>query len=84
MSVDSEVTAPAICKYCDTPVEDTVAESLKCTECTKHVHIKCLKRECVPGGLAGDVFFTFVCAECSETESESFSRDKITWYKLAI
>lgn len=75
-----ETNIPALCKYCETPVQCITAESLTCTDCEKYVHIKCLKRECVPGGLAGDVFFTFVCAECSDTESETFSRDKITWY----
>lgn len=82
MSADLVVDVTAICKYCNTPVEEIVAESLKCSECAKHVHVKCLKRECVPGGLAGDIFFTFVCAECSETESEIFSRDKIKWCVL--
>lgn len=68
-----------MCKYCNLPVEDIVAEALLCIECLKNIHIKCLKRECVPGGIVGDIYFTFTCAECSTTGNEIFKRDKITW-----
>lgn len=67
------------CKYCNQSVVDISAEGLQCKSCFKYVHSNCLRRKCVPGGLLGDLFFTFVCAECSEGCTEVFEREKITW-----
>lgn len=66
------------CKYCGMDVVDITAEGLQCKRCCKYVHINCLRRKCVPGGLLGDIFFTFTCMECSP-EGEVFEREKMTW-----
>lgn len=67
------------CKYCALHVEDITAEGLQCKHCYKYVHINCLKRKCVPGGLLGDIFFTFTCTDCSPDSVEVFEREKMTW-----
>lgn len=72
-------TEQKICKYCFQNLEICFHEGLECTECRNYVHIKCLKRGSVPGGLKGDLFFTFICNECSSSGSESFSRNKLSW-----
>lgn len=68
------------CKYCDKLLIDIEEEGLKCMKCAFPIHIKCLQRGSVPGGLHGDVFYEFTCKECSETNLETFSRDKMPWY----
>lgn len=77
--MSGEIKVNNNCKYCEESIEDIVAEGLFCAECEKYVHVKCLRRECVPGGLEGDIFFTFTCIECSKSDSEVFIRDKISW-----
>lgn len=67
------------CKYCSQSVSDITAEGLQCTSCFKYVHINCLRRKCVPGGILGDIFFTFTCADCTGSNTETFEREKITW-----
>ncbi|KAF5303333.1 hypothetical protein FQA39_LY10072 [Lamprigera yunnana] len=72
------------CKYCETPIDDFDSRSLQCLECNKYVHIKCLKRGAVPGGLVGDVFFQFTCCYCSNMDLEQFIRDKMPWLQAIL
>ncbi|KYB26599.1 Cysteine-rich protein 2-binding protein-like Protein [Tribolium castaneum] len=73
-----------ICKYCTNKLEDCLDEGLTCSSCSQSVHLRCLKSGCVPGGLHGDIFFTFTCEECSEAGSESFVREKMSWLKVLV
>lgn len=66
------------CKYCETALKVYEDEGLECKNCKLNVHLKCLKRGSVPGGLQGDVFYELVCKECS-TSNEEFSRIRISW-----
>ncbi|KAK9891085.1 hypothetical protein WA026_013408 [Henosepilachna vigintioctopunctata] len=72
------------CKYCNSKLEDCIEEGLKCNLCLNNVHIKCLKRGAVPGGFNGDVFYTYTCQECSESKSEVFVRDKLSWLQVIV
>lgn len=72
------------CKYCGSVIESFVSEHMKCNLCKNNVHLKCLRKGAVPGGLCGDVFYRFTCQECSPTCSEIFERDKMPWYRILI
>ncbi|XP_017785096.1 PREDICTED: cysteine-rich protein 2-binding protein [Nicrophorus vespilloides] len=72
------------CKYCSESVEDLTAEGLKCIECNEYVHVNCLKRGSVPGGLFGDIFYTFVCINCTKTDQETFVRDRMPWFQAIV
>ncbi|KAI9584007.1 cysteine-rich protein 2-binding protein [Glossina fuscipes] len=50
------------CTYCLSRINDD--NYLRCQQCQRDVHIKCLKRASTPGDLFGDVFFDFVCQKC--------------------
>ncbi|KAF5281851.1 hypothetical protein FQR65_LT14495 [Abscondita terminalis] len=71
-----------MCKYCDTLIQDW--DSLPCHACKGRVHLNCLKRGAVPGGLVGDVFFQFTCYECSLSGGEHFVRDKMPWLQAIL
>lgn len=72
------------CKYCELDIEPIVSEHMTCDICKNNVHLNCLKKGSVPGGLSGDVFYTFTCEECSATGSETFERDKMPWYNTRL
>lgn len=67
------------CKYCNTALKMCADEGLDCNKCKQNIHLRCLKRGSVPGGLQGDVFYDLVCRECSEESKEEFTRIKISW-----
>ncbi|PNF35440.1 Cysteine-rich protein 2-binding protein [Cryptotermes secundus] len=69
------------CAYC----LRTDSESyLTCEVCSHKVHIRCLKSGGVPGGLRADVFYKFVCHNCSTFDQEEFTRIKMPWVNLII
>ncbi|CAG9853603.1 unnamed protein product [Phyllotreta striolata] len=72
------------CNNCGEKLELSLAEGLECTLCHCYVHVKCLKRGSVPGGLHGDTFFTFTCADCSPENSEIFVRNKLSWLQVIV
>ncbi|KAG5890847.1 hypothetical protein JTB14_016280 [Gonioctena quinquepunctata] len=72
------------CKYCQEKLLISVEEGLECLECESNVHLKCLKRGSVPGGLHGDTFFNFTCQECSSSEIEVFTRIKLSWLQVIV
>ncbi|XP_057661735.1 cysteine-rich protein 2-binding protein isoform X3 [Diorhabda carinulata] len=72
------------CKYCIDKLELCGEEGLECIICKKSVHLKCLKRGSVPGGLYGDIFFIFTCLECSENQSELFKRIRLSWLQVIV
>ena len=43
----------------------------------------CLKSR-KPSQLAGDIFFDFVCTDCSESGVEEFEHQKLLWFVLFI
>lgn len=67
------------CKYCQLKLEICADEGLECTSCHNNIHIRCLKRGSVPGGLNGDVFYNLICQECAIDGTENFVRNKISW-----
>lgn len=67
------------CKYCKTTLTVCEDEGLECSNCKMSVHLKCLKRGSVPGGLQGDVFYELLCKECSTDGNEYFTRIRISW-----
>ncbi|KAF7268609.1 ada2a-containing complex component 2 [Rhynchophorus ferrugineus] len=67
------------CKYCELTLKPCLDEGIECTVCNANIHARCLKRGSVPGGLHGDLFFTFTCQECSDTSTEIFIREKLSW-----
>ncbi|XP_050506057.1 cysteine-rich protein 2-binding protein [Diabrotica virgifera virgifera] len=81
MDLLSEVT---FCKYCTEQLKLSEDEGLECTVCKKNVHLRCLKRGAVPGGLSGDTFFTFICLECSVNQAENFTRTKLSWLQVIV
>lgn len=79
-----QVEEEHICKYCKQNLEDCLQEGLRCIKCFQYVHLKCLIRGTVPGGMNGDVFFTFTCIDCSEDHTEHFVRDKLSWLQVIV
>ncbi|XP_011306005.1 cysteine-rich protein 2-binding protein [Fopius arisanus] len=73
------------CKYCDKSCDSYNNPSLKCSgECSRQIHVKCLKRGGVPGSLIGDVFFSLYCMECSPLGEETITREKMSWLNIII
>ncbi|KAL4713940.1 hypothetical protein ACJJTC_015594 [Scirpophaga incertulas] len=70
------------CKYCNIPECKQDNPGLVCESCARFIHLTCLAG--TPGNFAGDVFFDFTCAECSENEKESFSRNRLTWVNAIL
>lgn len=68
------------CKYCGLQINSIISEHMNCNMCKESVHLACLRKGSVPGGLCGDVFYTFTCENCSESGSEIYERDKMPWY----
>ena len=64
------------CAYC---LKQDIESYLTCEECSRKVHLRCLKSGGVPGGLLGDVFYKFICHNCSALEREEFTRLKMPW-----
>lgn len=73
-----------VCKYCEEPLKIIEDEGIECEVCSHSVHLRCLRRGAIPGGFTGDVFFNYKCEFCSGTETEHFSRSKMSWYVLLI
>ncbi|VEN35102.1 unnamed protein product [Callosobruchus maculatus] len=73
-----------VCKYCVEEIKPCKDEGIQCLECNQTVHLRCLKRGSVPGGLHGDVFFTYKCAECSASGVEVFIRNKASWMQIIV
>ncbi|XP_035231045.1 cysteine-rich protein 2-binding protein-like [Stegodyphus dumicola] len=56
---------------------------LTCTECKKRFHPSCLKSG-RPSDLTGDIYFKFICANCSADGTESVKRMKLQWTLVII
>ncbi|XP_022821968.1 cysteine-rich protein 2-binding protein [Spodoptera litura] len=70
------------CKYCSEPENKQDRPSLVCGNCFSYVHINCLRRSSTPGDFACDVFFDFVCEDCSLTNREVFKRNRFPWVSV--
>lgn len=75
---DTDNQSP-ICKYCLNPENKQDSPGLGCETCSCFVHLTCLRRQGTPGDFACDVFFEFVCAECSGNNEEIFERKRFQW-----
>lgn len=67
------------CRYCKLSVNILSDAGINCNTCERNIHLRCLRKGAVPGGLNGDVFFTFACEDCSTTREEVFTREKMSW-----
>lgn len=74
-----EISEDGECKYCKTSLKICIDEGLQCKNCKENVHLKCLKRGSVPGGLHGDIFYELICKECSSNGTEVYTRIRISW-----
>ncbi|KAH9635748.1 hypothetical protein HF086_013856 [Spodoptera exigua] len=70
------------CKYCSELENKQERPSLVCGNCFSYVHINCLRRASTPGDFACDVFFDFVCEDCSPTNKEIFKRNRFPWVSV--
>lgn len=77
LNVNKTVNRLRDCLYCLGRVEGD--SCLQCMDCSKFVHIKCLKRPGTPGDILGDVFFQFRCNYCTDDGLEVFTRTQIPW-----
>lgn len=68
------------CKYCNSALKICEDEGLECNNCKAFIHLRCLKRGSVPGGLHGDVFYELQCKDCWKDGNENFTRIRISWY----
>lgn len=71
------------CGYCLESIEEEEDDFMNCEECSKNVHLKCLKQK-TPGDFPGDIFFKFTCSDCSnvgdeDNDKEIFVRNKMLW-----
>ncbi|KAF4518851.1 hypothetical protein B566_EDAN006702 [Ephemera danica] len=73
-----------LCKYCN--MEETLNKPcLTCSVCERNIHISCLKTATgVPSSLLGDVFFSLICENCSDTRREVIMREKMSWLALVV
>ncbi|CAK1544359.1 unnamed protein product [Leptosia nina] len=72
------------CKYCNHPEDKQTQPGLICENCFCFVHVTCLKTSGTPGHISGDVFFDFVCQDCSANNEETFNRNKIQWVHVLL
>ncbi|XP_013149345.1 PREDICTED: uncharacterized protein LOC106111747 [Papilio polytes] len=80
---DTDNQSP-ICKYCLNPENKQDSPGLRCETCSCFVHLTCLRRQGTPGDFACDVFFEFVCAECSGNNEEIFERKRFQWVNVLL
>ncbi|XP_037048827.1 cysteine-rich protein 2-binding protein [Bradysia coprophila] len=69
------------CNYCHKVIDND--DYLNCNICKLYIHINCLNNS-TPGDLLGDVFFEFVCSDCSPDGNESFERIALPWAILIV
>ncbi|XP_057334386.1 cysteine-rich protein 2-binding protein [Microplitis mediator] len=81
---DPEESKPLNCKYCTQLCDPYENPNLICISCNEPVHVRCLRRGGVPGGLIGDVFFDLTCVECHPLHEETLIRQKISWLGIVI
>ncbi|CAH2256844.1 jg11007 [Pararge aegeria aegeria] len=72
------------CKYCNEPENKQDRPGLICEICICFVHLDCLRREGTPGDFACDVFFDYICADCSPSKEEVFRRNKFPWVNVLL
>ncbi|KAJ0182821.1 hypothetical protein K1T71_002190 [Dendrolimus kikuchii] len=70
------------CKYCTETEDKQIRPGLICERCGAFVHLVCLQRPGTPGDLVCDVFFDFICENCSPDKSEVFNRNKFPWVNV--
>ncbi|KAJ6634465.1 Cysteine-rich protein 2-binding protein [Pseudolycoriella hygida] len=70
------------CKHCRSVINTD--DYLSCEVCKFSIHIICLKNFGTPGDILGDVFFKFVCADCSSNSIECFERIHLPWPMLIV
>ncbi|XP_074115874.1 ada2a-containing complex component 2 [Cotesia typhae] len=83
-SSDLQELKPTFCKYCSQTCDPYDNPSLKCLNCEASIHVRCLRRGGIPGGLIGDVFFDLTCQECHPLGEETLVRQKMSWLGIVI
>ncbi|CAK9813772.1 Cysteine-rich protein 2-binding protein [Anthophora quadrimaculata] len=72
------------CKNCGRLCDPYNKPALRCNECSKKIHIKCLKRGSVPVSFVGDVFFDLTCPHCSSFGEETVVRNRMPWLNVIV
>lgn len=72
------------CKNCGHLCEPYNKPALSCNECSKKIHVECLKRGSVPVSFVGDVFFDLTCSDCSPFGEETIARNRMPWLTVII
>jgi len=52
--------------------------SLMCSLCSSNIHLECLSPKAAPA-LKGDTFFSLNCNQCSSSETDEVTRNRISW-----
>ncbi|KZC06518.1 Cysteine-rich protein 2-binding protein [Dufourea novaeangliae] len=73
-----------ICKNCECLCDPYTRPALRCSGCSRKIHIECLKRGSVPVTFVGDVFFEFNCCNCSPFGEETVVRNRMPWLNVII
>ncbi|XP_013177178.1 PREDICTED: cysteine-rich protein 2-binding protein isoform X1 [Papilio xuthus] len=81
---NTDIKPSIFCKYCLNPENKQDNPGLRCENCNSFVHLTCLRRPGTPGDFACDVFFEFVCAECSGNNEEVFERKRFQWVNVLL
>lgn len=74
--METEETEPTTHCYCSATELDV--DMIACSDCKKRFHSSCMRKG-KPSPLAGDVYFTFVCENCSPDGIEVIKRKKLQW-----
>ncbi|XP_053615955.1 cysteine-rich protein 2-binding protein [Plodia interpunctella] len=74
----------SVCKYCEELENKQDKPGLVCKTCLNFVHLSCLRRPGTPGDFACDVFFDFVCEDCTPERKELFKRNKFPWVNVIL
>lgn len=72
------------CKNCEQQCDPHNKPALRCNECSKKIHIECLKRGSVPVSFVGDVFFDLTCSHCSPFGDDTVLRNKMPWLNVIV
>lgn len=72
------------CGRCLEACKEWEEEFLYCIKCQNYVHLTCLANGRVPGDLLGDVFFSYICYDCTDDGTEVFRRTNIPWLEAVV
>ncbi|XP_076656989.1 cysteine-rich protein 2-binding protein isoform X1 [Halictus rubicundus] len=72
------------CKNCESLCDPYKKPALRCSGCSRKIHIECLKRGSVPVSFVGDVFFELNCSNCNPFGEETVARNRMPWLNVIV